>query len=218
MTLSDLKARRWFARFEGEVSPPRERFLLVAVAYAIGGLGYLLVNRLVGNGPFHSLDLPVDSRIPFAPIFVFGYVLVYVTPGLSAIFLKNRAEMYRTFLAFGLNSVLCFPIFLLYPVEYPRVQPIPDTIAGHLLAFVHILDRPVNCFPSHHVSTAFSTFFAVRRQDSRWGALFGAVACLIAVSTLFVKQHYIVDVPAGIGIACVTLWLSFPAARPATKR
>ncbi len=218
MTAGILRTRRWFPSFEDQVSPPGERAALAVIAYAIGGLGYLLVNRLVGDGPFHRLDLPLDGRIPFVPPFVLGYILVYFTPALSVFFLRNRAEMYRTFLAFGLNSLICFPIFLLYPVEYPRVQPIPDTVMGHLLAFVHVLDRPVNCFPSHHVSTAFTTFFAVRRQDARWGALFGAIACLIAVSTLFVKQHYLVDVPAGIAVACLTLWLSFPASRPGRPR
>jgi membrane-associated phospholipid phosphatase len=215
--LSVPAGRRWFAAREGEIAPPLERFLLLAAAYAIGGLGYLGVNRLVGDGPFHRLDLPIDHQIPYLPIFVFPYVLVYFTPALAAIFLRDRAELYRAFLAFGLNAAICFPIFLLLPVELPRENPIPDSLSGHLLAWVHRLDRPVNCFPSHHVSTAFTTFFAVRRQEPIWGGVFGVCAVMIAISTLFVKQHYLVDVPAGIGIACLTLWLSFPRSSPISR-
>lgn len=213
MTSAALESRRWFARYEGTIAPPFERGLVTVLGYLIGGLGYLGVNHLVGEGPFHRLGLPLDERIPFVPAFVFAYVLVYLTPAFSALFLRDRAELYRTFLAFGLNALVCFPIFFLFPVTLPRDLAIPDTIAGHVLSFVHVLDRPVNCFPSHHVSTAFTTFFAIRRQSTPWGTVFGLLAALIAVSTLLVKQHYIVDVPAGIAIACATLWFSFPPRR-----
>jgi membrane-associated phospholipid phosphatase len=183
---------------------------LVVLGYAIGGLGYLAVNRVLGEGPFPRLELPIDRAIPFVPAFVFGYILVYFTPALTALFLRDRAELYRTFLAFGLNALICFPIFLFFPVEYPRVHPLPATGAGPLLALVQALDRPVNCFPSHHISTSITTFLAVFRQDRRWGSLFGAAAALVAVSTLFIKQHYVVDIPAGIAVACLTYCLTFP--------
>jgi hypothetical protein len=102
----------------------------VILGYIVGGLGYLAVNRLVGDGPFHHLTLPLDVAIPFLPVSVLAYMLVYVTPAMTGFFLTDRAELYRTFLAFGLNCVICFTIFILYPVEYPRVVPIPDTIFG----------------------------------------------------------------------------------------
>jgi membrane-associated phospholipid phosphatase len=213
--VSGLYRRRWFAAHEGEKTSARERAIWVALGYVIGGLGYLAVNRLVGDGPFHHLSLPLDVAIPFVPAFVLAYMLVYVTPATTGFFLEDRAELYRTFLAFGLNSFICFTIFLVYPVEYPRVLPIPDTIFGHLLAFVHVLDRPVNCFPSHHISTSFTTFFAIARQNRAWGAVFGVAAVLVALSTVFVKQHYVVDVPAGIAVACLTYVLSFP---PLTRK
>jgi len=205
--------KRWFAASEGVRTSAGERAIWVVLGYIVGGLGYLVVNRLVGDGPFHHLTLPLDVAIPFVPAFVLAYMLVYVTPAMTAFFLEDRAELYRTFLAFGLNCVICFTIFLVYPVEYPRVLPIPDTLFGRLLAFVHVLDRPVNCFPSHHIATSFTTFFAIARQDRRWGAVFGVAAALVALSTVLVKQHYVVDIPAGIGVACLTYVLSFPPLR-----
>lgn len=202
--------RRWFERFENASISAKERILLIILGYVIGGLGYLAVNHWIGEGPFHRLELPIDRWIPFVPVFVFGYVLVYFTPGLSAFFIADRAEIYRTSLAFGLNAVICFSIFAIFPVEYPRVFPVPEGLSGRILAFVHVLDRPVNCFPSHHIATSFTAYFAVRRQDRRWGAIFGIAAVLVAVSTLLVKQHYVVDVPGGIAVAGLTYVLSFP--------
>ena len=208
--MSALWRKRWFASSEGVRTSASERAVWVVLGYIVGGLGYLAVNHLVGDGPFHHLQLPLDAAIPFVPEWVLAYMLVYVTPAMTAFFLEDRAELYRTFLAFGLNCAICFPIFIFYPVEYPRVVPIPDDVFGHLLSFVHALDRPVNCFPSHHIATSFTTFFAIARQDRRWGAEFGVAAVLVAISTVFVKQHYVVDIPGGILVACVTFMLCFP--------
>jgi hypothetical protein len=81
---------------------------------------------------------------------------------MTAFFLEDRAELYRTFLAFGLNCAICFPIFISLSVEYPRVLAIPHTVFGDLLRFVHVLDRPVNCFPSHHIATSFTNLLRDR--------------------------------------------------------
>ena len=197
------------------MSPPGERVLLVLLAYIMGGLGYLAVNHVVGAGPFRHLAIPLDAQIPFVPNFVFFYVLAYVTPAIGALFIRDRAEMYRTFLAFSLNAVICFSIFFLFPIEYPRMEALPDTLAGRILGLVHGIDRPVNCFPSHHIGTATTAALAVWRQNRRWGIVFAVIAGLIAVSTLFVKQHYVLDVLAGFGVAALTYALSYPAGSPA---
>jgi len=190
-----------------------ERIRILLLGYAVAGLGYLAVNRLVGDGPFHHLDIPLDHAIPFVPSFVFVYILVYVVPGLSVLFMPERGELIRTFIAFGVGSVICFAIFLLFPVEFPRVFPVPDSLSGRVLSFVHVLDRPVNCFPSHHVATSFITWMVVRRKHPAWGHVFGAIAVAIALSTLFVKQHYIVDVPAGMAVAAVSYVAAFSRPR-----
>lgn len=202
--------RRWFARFEGTSPSAAEKALLVVFGYALGGLGYLAVNQWVGDGPFHRLDLPLDRSIPFVPAFVFGYVLVYFTPALCALLITDRAEIYRTFTAFGLSALICFSIFLIFPVELPRTLPLPDTLSGRVLGLVQAMDRPVNCFPSHHIATSLTAFFAAWRQNRFWGALFGASALIVTISTLFVKQHYLLDVPGGIGVAFLTYALCFP--------
>ena len=52
--------RRWFADSEGVRTSPGERVVWVFLGYIVGGLGYLAVNHLVGDGPFHHLTLPLD--------------------------------------------------------------------------------------------------------------------------------------------------------------
>jgi membrane-associated phospholipid phosphatase len=64
-------------------------------------------------------------------------------------------------------------------------------------------DPPYNCFPSLHVAHSFVsavTVHRVHRGVGRWAVV---CASLVAVSTLFTKQHYVLDVIAGMLLAGV---------------
>ncbi|MBI3550246.1 MAG: phosphatase PAP2 family protein [Elusimicrobia bacterium] len=70
-----------------------------------------------------------------------------------------------------------------------------ETIAGGMIAF-----------PSFHVAWGVMLPYVVRP----WKALFWPVATLNALmiaSTVFLGWHFLVDVPSGIGLALLSLWL-----------
>jgi membrane-associated phospholipid phosphatase len=62
---------------------------------------------------------------------------------------------------------------------------------------------PHNCFPSLHVGHPFVSALTSYRVHR--GVGIGAVigASLVGVSTLYTRQHYILDVIAGIFLACL---------------
>jgi membrane-associated phospholipid phosphatase len=105
----------------------------------------------------------------------------------------------RAYLTVWITSYACF---LLYPTVAPR----PDEVLGNGfgvwgLRFLYGADPPYNCFPSLHVAHSFVSALACYRVHRTLG--FTAVTCasLVAVSTLFIKQHYVADVIAGIFMA-----------------
>ncbi|MDO8677301.1 MAG: phosphatase PAP2 family protein, partial [Acidobacteriota bacterium] len=66
---------------------------------------------------------------------------------------------------------------------------------------------PYNHFPSLHVALSWLAVFASQvSRRSRVGL--GVLAAGISVSTVFVKQHYIVDVLYGCALAWVAWWLA----------
>ena len=73
---------------------------------------------------------------------------------------------------------------------------------------VYAGDNPYNDFPSLH--TSLSTIIAIAwwRTDRRLGIVAGAWTALIVASTVFVKQHYVADVAAGLLLAWGASWLS----------
>ena len=62
-------------------------------------------------------------------------------------------------------------------------------------------DPPYNCFPSIHVAHAFVSALTCYRVHRELGIAATLGASLVAVSTLYAKQHYILDVIAGILLA-----------------
>lgn len=102
-------------------------------------------------------------------------------------------------------SYACYAFLQSY-VERPQVAG--DDVFSAMIRNVYAGDQPYNDFPSLHASLA--TLFAIHwwRVDRRLGAVIGIWAALIAVSTVFVKQHYVPDVVAGVALAVVASLVS----------
>ena len=99
--------------------------------------------------------------------------------------------------------------FVLFPVVTPtswRSSSQRRSLSEQFLAFVQRFDAASNSFPSMHVSVAMLTALHLY---SGLGASVFAFPLLIALSCLFTKQHYVVDLPAG----AVLGWVTFHAYR-----
>ena len=81
------------------------------------------------------------------------------------------------------------------------------SVWGFVVWVIYSLDLPLNCFPSMHVSLVFLGLFVIKmyRPDLLRYYLVWAIA--IALSTLLVKQHYIVDVLAGGVLGSLIGWV-----------
>jgi len=112
---------------------------------------------------------------------------------------------FRLIMGIAAGMAICFAIYLIFPTTVPRPEVTGNDIFSRLVRFVYSRDNPYNCFPSIHVlDTVLATLFMWK--SSRSGILKGIAlpSCiLICVSTLFVKQHYILD-----GIAATILAMS----------
>ncbi len=68
--------------------------------------------------------------------------------------------------------------------------------------------HPVAAMPSMHCGfPAALTFFAFR-YFGRWGWAMAAYAVFVCASTVYLGQHYVVDIAGGVGLAVVVFWLA----------
>ncbi|MCC8156265.1 MAG: phosphoesterase [Oscillospiraceae bacterium] len=174
--------------------------------------GYLLVFALVerlipADGDYWISCIPLDDKIPFLEIFVIPYCMWYfLLLGVGLSLLRADAPQfcrYMRFLIFGFGfSMVVFLLFpngqTLRPAEMPR-----DNICTRLLAFLYAVDTNTNVLPSMHVvgcGAAVCGVFHTKSPLRRWRWVILPLALLISVSTLFVKQHSILDLLAGIAV------------------
>ena len=190
--------------------------------WAIGSL-LLSFNCLVYYGArlvnlhrvYHCVSLPLDAKIPFVPAFIFIYVLAFVQWGLGYLLLAHSEKTVCRRYVCGLliAKALCGICFLLYPTCM-TARPIPSGtgLPNRLTALIFAADTPPdNLFPSIHCLESWMCLRLTLRTKAlpRWVKV-GAVifTILVFASVLLVKQHVLVDIPAGIAAGELGLLLA----------
>ena len=181
----------------------------------LGWLGvYFFVNRLQVE-PQRRLDLaiPLDRRIPFVPQLALVYFSTYIFVIQPFIILSEARQFYWMLASFGSITAIASLIHAAVPSKIERNEILDaDGLSGKMINLFQKTCKPYGNFPSMHVALSVpvvgANFIAV-------GPVMGSVtliwAILIALSTLYTKQHYILDVLAGLVggllIYSLTYWL-----------
>lgn len=142
--------------------------------------------------------ISLDDKIPFWPIWVWPYsLLYYIMIGLVVARISSLEE--GTYLIFGGLLLLFFQsvFFLIIPVTVPTEyrQYEANNFSTRFLKFVQGLDNGRNCFPSMHCSVATYVGLLLVPVIGVYSYIFIMVIC---ISCLFVKQHQIMDIVPGV--------------------
>jgi len=195
-----LRVPRWSRRWRAAQEPSAWQCLgLVAAGYVAFALTYLPINAVMEGRAARTLLLPGEAAIPLVPAFEFAYLLAYVLPLVIVWRRPDGARVARLVRAFAVTLACAAVIYLLFPVTIERPALTGHSLTIQLLALEY-RDKPYNLFPSLHV--ALATLVALACGDERhfrWWL--PAIVGLITVSTVLVKQHYIVDALSGLALA-----------------
>ena len=173
---------------------------------------YFFVNRLQVE-PNRRIDLGVelDRKIPYLPLFALAYFSTYIFV-LQPFFILSDARQFHWMLtSFVSISVLSSLTHATVPSKIERVERVTvGGLSGWMLGLFQKTCKPYGNFPSMHVGLSVPV---VAANFMAGGPVIGGVmlawAVLIAVSTLFTKQHYILDVLVGIAGGMVISALIF---------
>lgn len=167
---------------------------------------YILIATLVREGGVaHVPAIPLDRAIPLWPAWSLVYgSLYFVLIVLPVLVVREEEHIRRTLSAYLTVWLTAYVCFWVYPTAAPRGDEVAvDGFAAWALSALYGADPPYNCLPSIHVAHSFVSAFALARVHRRIGLAAVAAAVLVALSTLFVKQHYVLDVVTGALLASV---------------
>lgn len=192
------------ASFFSLVVTPRNKLWLGAAVALITILLYWFSGFMAETMSPRVLPLsPIDRLVPLLPGTVWIYLSIYFVYAASCILQKDLeayAKFLRSYLLAYLGSTL---IFLLFPTTFPRelfaLQTGPGaTTSERVLVLFRLWDRPTNCLPSMHVASAVLAALPFRDRQPRLFVAFLIWAAAIGVTTVTTKQHYVIDVVAGV--------------------
>lgn len=192
---------------ESLTRPYRVTLPMIAIVSLVPG--YLFIAGQMPGRMLHAPALPVDRALPLVPGWGLVYGPLYLFLIILPVFVVREPEfLRRTVWAYLLVWVVALTVFLVYPTVAPR----PTSVAGDGFAvwglrFLYGADPPYNCFPSLHVAHSFVSALACYRAHRAVGIAAVVCASLVGISTLFAKQHYVLDVVAGVLLATVAYWL-----------
>ena len=208
----------------GSLRRPLWRDLKYALWLPLYLLLFLALERMP-LGRYWATQLPVDAHVPFCEWFVIPYCLWYPFLVITGLYLlrRDRAAFRRYMLFLGSTFLLSELIWFLLPngqdlrpAVLPRENPLTALIAG-----LYRVDTNTNVFPSVHVLGSVGAALAVwdcralsEKKLLRAGT--AALAAVICLSTVLIKQHAVLDVVGGLllgGLAAWAVYRSSPAFR-----
>ena len=148
------------------------------------------------------------AQVLAAAVGTVAFALLFGVPLLLNIAAPELCLKYM--LAHCIDQLLSNVIYLIYPTTFERPVPPKDGLTGFVIGTVYSANhRFLNCAPSVHCSVSFLFAFAALAASMLplWLRLVIVVWSLtIVASTLFVKQHKIIDAVTALPTAAVC-WL-----------
>ena len=193
-----------------------------ALQYGLYRLGNFLSVQIGTINYAFECKIPfLDDLFPVIPVFAVIYVYSYVfwIMGPMAVSMTKKHNFINYIYGLSLAYLIGFLFFVFVPTYMDRVSEGLMEIADKpgffngLLKTIYAADgseKAFNLMPSYHCLISAYCYLGIRKQPeiSKGFKIYSFVmAALIVLSTLYTKQHYIIDCITGVGISVLCYML-----------
>lgn len=198
------------------INEAKFKHLILLLGWVVYLALYVLTERLIPAERCLVVHSWLDDWIPFCEWFVIPYVLWYGLIVFSLVwFLLYNVENFKGLQTyFIVTQVVAMAIYILLPTRqalrpdvFPRENALTDLVAA-----LYRIDTSTNVCPSLHVALSLGIASAwVREKTVRWTwrGMVVLAAGLICLSTVFIKQHSVVDFFAALPVCALAEWMAF---------
>ncbi|MEB5477130.1 phosphatase PAP2/dual specificity phosphatase family protein [Acinetobacter pollinis] len=155
-----------------------------------------------------------EKYIPLLPWTIIPYWSIDLFYALSILICTSQRALYTHVKRLLTAQVICIIFFLVFPLQFSLQRPQIDGVFGLMFNTLMGFDRPFNQAPSLHIVLLIIlwVFYAQRtRGILRW--FVHVWSCLIGISVLTTWQHHFIDIPTGILVAALCIWM-WPTHKP----
>jgi hypothetical protein len=160
----------------------------------------------MGIGEPHNIESSLDKMIPFIPFWSSIYLLCYLFWALNAVLTAREGKdtWYKFACAYVLAELTCCLFYIFFPTTMPRPEVTGSGIFDMTMRFIYKVDLPYNLLPSIHcmLSWLVTRYLIGSSKIPKWYQALSVINCfLIFLSTLFTRQHVLIDIVAGVVVA-----------------
>lgn len=166
------------------------------------------------NLPRYDICFAIDGYIPFVPQWIIVYFGCYISWIAFYIIIcrESKQTCYNFVVAEVLAKLICLIVFVAFPTEmFHRPPELGMGFFEQAARFLYDIDKPYNLFPSIHCFASWICFRGVnwcKKIPKIIKAFAFILAILVFLSTLFTKQHYVIDIIGGIAVAEIGIFIS----------
>lgn len=209
-----------------KLNTPEFEHLKYLLFWPVYGLLFLTVERLWIRDSYAPVHCALDDAIPFCEIFLIPYLFWFVF--LVGMLLYTLLLDTRAFKGMMRFIIVSYSAAILIYMFFPNCQQLRppaferDNVLTRFIARFYEFDTNTNVCPSIHVIGSAAVMFAA--WDSRdfrtpvWRAVFCVMAVLISVSTVFIKQHSVLDLLAAVPVCALAYIFAYGKKRAAGER
>lgn len=193
------------------------KHLKLLLYWPIFGLLFLFVERFYQVDYYYPMYCGFDDLIPFCEWFLIPYLFWFVyLVGMHVYTLLYDVDAFRRMMKYIIitysAAILIYFIFPtcqeLRPIAFER-----DNILTRFISGFYQFDTNTNVCPSIHVIGSFAVMEAAlwskAIKSKGWKTAFVITALLICVSTVFMKQHSVIDLLAALPICAAAHFICY---------
>ena len=193
------------------------KHLLLLIFWPVFGILFSYVEKYYPVEHYTPVYSVIDDFIPFFEWFVIPYLFWFVYLAGMVIYtaLYDIGAFRKMMLFVIITYTLTIVIYLIWPT-CQELRPAAferDNIFTRIMSDYYAYDTNTNVCPSLHVIGAVAVQFAfLHLQEKKhigWHIAFIITTILICLSTVFLKQHSIIDVFAAVPVCALGYVLSF---------
>src|SRR5215210_1809656 len=185
-------------------------YLFSKIFFSVYG-GASLLAKLRGARPgFH---FAWELELPFVPSLAIVYLSVPLLLLLTPFILRTWKNFTPFFLTLTAETLIGGVFFLLLPMAQAYPERIASGFGSTIFRLADRLNLDYNEFPSLHIAFAVTAAIVFGRRCGWLGrTLFLLWAVGVAVSTLFMHEHHLLDLVGGAVLGLVSVATVFPRA------
>jgi hypothetical protein len=149
-----------------------------------------------------------ERALPFWAWTIVPYWSIDLLYGISLFACTSRRELDTHAKRLLTAQLVAIAFFIACPLRFSFARPAADGVFGAMFDALAQFDQPFNQLPSLHLALALILWALYARRLRGWARhAMTAWFVLIGASVLTTYQHHFIDVPTGLALGLVCLWL-----------